>query len=147
MRFFFKFKQTYLSIKLIIMFINYKVLLRIPVAVACSCVKNMGDWNFILISTFEKITFCTEIVLNCWIVDFFTRFTHEKISQNNFSRQNFSVESNYCCTIFPFLDHCVLDTIPSSLTPERARIVKIKIIGKIGTRVKRVSRKITQLQI
>ena len=28
-----------------------------------------------------------------------------------------------------------LDRIPSSLTPERARIVKIKIIGKIGTRV------------
>ena len=27
-----------------------------------------------------------------WIVDFFTRFTHEKTPQNNFSHQNFSVE-------------------------------------------------------
>ena len=31
-----------------------------------------------------------------WIVDFFTRFTHEKTPQNNFSCQNFSVENNYC---------------------------------------------------
>ena len=30
-----------------------------------------------------------------WIVDFFTRFTHEKRPQNNFSCQNFSVENNY----------------------------------------------------
>ena len=31
-----------------------------------------------------------------WIVDFFTRFTHEKTPQNTFSHQNFSVENNYC---------------------------------------------------
>ena len=28
-------------------------------------------------------------------MDFFTRFTHEKTPQNNFSSQNFSVENNY----------------------------------------------------
>ena len=30
-----------------------------------------------------------------WIVDFFTRFTHEKTPQNNFSLQNFIVEKYY----------------------------------------------------
>ena len=33
--------------------------------------------------------------LKSWIVDFFTGFTQEKTPQNNFSRQNFSVENNY----------------------------------------------------
>ena len=33
--------------------------------------------------------------LKSWIVDFLTRFTQEKIPQNNFSSQNFSVENNY----------------------------------------------------
>ena len=28
-------------------------------------------------------------------MDFFTRFTREKIPQNNFSRQNLGVENNY----------------------------------------------------
>ena len=50
--------------------------------------------------SFEKITFYTEILtrkVELWI--FFTRFTHEKTQQNNFSRQNFSVER-----IFTFRD-------------------------------------------
>ena len=34
-------------------------------------------------------------------MDFFTRFTHEKNPQNNFSSQNFSVENNYCLIIAP----------------------------------------------
>ena len=38
--------------------------------------------------------------LKSWIVDFFTRFTHEKTPQNNFSSQNFSVENNYFFSIF-----------------------------------------------
>ena len=33
-----------------------------------------------------------------WIVDFFTRFTHEKTPRNNFSCQNFSIETNYLYT-------------------------------------------------
>ena len=33
-------------------------------------------------------------------MDFFTRFTREKIPQNNFSSQNFSVENNYFCTVY-----------------------------------------------
>ena len=43
--------------------------------------------------SFEKITFYTEILtrkVELWI--FFTRFTCEKTSQNNFSCQNLSVE-------------------------------------------------------
>ena len=40
-----------------------------------------------------------------WIVDFFTRFTCDKIPQNNFSCQNFSVENNY-------LSRCLVFRIP-----------------------------------
>ena len=36
-----------------------------------------------------------EFDLKSWIVDFFTRFTRKKTTQNNFSSQNFSVENNY----------------------------------------------------
>ena len=39
-----------------------------------------------------------------WIVDFFTRFTHEKTPQNNFSR-HFSVENNYVF-LKNILTHC-----------------------------------------
>ena len=35
-------------------------------------------------------------------MDIFTRFTHEKTTQNNFSRQNFSVENNYFSLFFRY---------------------------------------------
>ena len=44
--------------------------------------------------SFEKNTFYTE-TRKVELRVFFTRFTHEKKPQNNFSYQNFRVENNY----------------------------------------------------
>ena len=61
-------------------------------------------------------------------MDFFTRFTHEKIPQNNFSYQNLSAENNY----FWYLEASFCPTISANSAESFLGWVNPAPLGMIG---------------
>ena len=96
--------------KLIYFNVVYSILLKYKLGSVVAWVWNLKNINIYFSKFYGKVGVISWLLFHLiwknyvlywdfdsksWIVDFFTRFTHEKTPQNNFSRQNFSVENNY----------------------------------------------------